>query len=85
MCYFPTHVVGKYPKASSQEFTQMTTDILKEFGERYGERLGDYISGCMKNGGAVTINLGIYQDGSVDTRAVDVLKEVKHRVRKEQP
>ncbi len=29
------------------------------------QRLGDYISGCMKNGGAVTINLGIYQDGSV--------------------
>src|SRR5437867_9570833 len=190
MCYFPTHVVGKYPKASRQEFTQMTTDILREFGERYGEKvvgywfdgfyqcyekypdfsfrdffkicksgnpnriialnswiypnitewqeywagetaspvelpvhatnrrgpgeglryqsllimepywvqqkvempkpkfdaqtLGDYISGCMKNGGAVTINLGIYQDGSVDPRAVDVLKEVRQRVRKEQ-
>ena len=189
MCYFPTHVVGKYPKASSEEFTQMTTDILKEFGERYGEKvvgywfdgfyqcfekypdfsfsdffkvckagnskriiavnswiypnvtewqdywagetanpvglpvngtnargpgqglryqallimepywvqqkvempkpqfdaqkLGDYISGCIKNGGAVTINLGIYQDGSVDPRAVDVLKEVRQRIRKE--
>ncbi len=189
MCYFPTHVIGKYPKASSEEFTQMTTDILKEFGERYGEKvagywcdgfyqcfekypdfsfrdfnkvckagnskrviavnswiypnvtewqdywagetanpvglpvdgtnahgpgqglryqallimepywvqqklempkpqfdaqkLGDYISGCMKNGGAVTINLGIYQDGSVDPRAVDVLKEVRQRIRKE--
>lgn len=188
MCYFPTHVVGKYPKASSQEFTQMTSDILKEFGERYGEKvagywfdgfyqcfekypdfsfrdffkvckagnpqriiavnswiypnvtewqdywagetaspvglpvngtnargpgeglqyqallimepywvqqkvempkpqfnaqvLGDYISGCMKNGGAVTINLGIYQDGSVDPRAVDVLKELRQRIRK---
>ena len=189
MCYFPTHVVGKYPKASSEEFTRMTTDILKEFGERYGERvagywfdgfyqcfekypdfsfrdfftvckagnpqriiavnswiypnvtewqdywagevagpveipvngtnargpgqglryqallimepywvqqkvampeprfdaqtLGDYISQCMTNGGAVTINLGIYQDGSVDPRAVDVLKGVKQRIRKE--
>src|SRR5258705_10564191 len=191
MCYFPTHVVGKYPKASSQEFTQMTSDILKEFGERYGEKvvgywfdgfyqcfekypdfsfrdffkvckagnsnriiavnswiypnvtewqdywagetaspvappvnstnergpgqglryhallimepywvqqkvampkpqfnaqtLGDYISQCMKNSGAVTINLGMYQDGSVDPRAVDVLKEIRQRIRKEQP
>jgi hypothetical protein len=189
MCYFPTHVVGKYPKASSKEFTQMTTDILREFGERYAEkvagywfdgfyqcfekypdfsfrdffkvckvgnpnriiavnswiypnvtewqdywagetaspvalpvkgtnargpgqglryqallimepywvqqkvempkpqfdaqRLGDYISQCMKNGGAVTINLGIYQDGSVDPRAVDVFKGVRQRIRKE--
>jgi len=187
MCYFPAHVIGKYPKASSQEFTQMTTDILKEFGERYGEKvagywfdgfyqcfekypdfpfrdfyqvckagnprriialnswiypnvtewqeywagetaspvglpvngtnargpgqglryqallimqpywvqqkvempkpqfdaqtLGDYVSQCMKNGGAVTINLGIYQDGSVDPKAVDVLKEVRQRIR----
>jgi len=48
------------------------------------QTLGDYVSRCMKNGGAVTINLGIYQDGSVDPRAVDVLKEVRQRIRKEQ-
>ena len=42
MCYFPTHVVGKYPNASSKEFTQMTSDILKEFGERYGEKIAGY-------------------------------------------
>lgn len=48
------------------------------------QTLGDYISQCMKNGGAVTINLGIYQDGSVDPRAVDMLKEVRQRIRKEQ-
>lgn len=47
------------------------------------QRLGDYVSQCMKNGGAVTINLGIYQDGSVDPRAVDVLKEVRQRIRKD--
>jgi hypothetical protein len=47
------------------------------------QRLGDYISQCMKNGGAVTINLGIYQDGSVDPRAVDVLKAVRQRIRKQ--
>jgi len=46
------------------------------------QKLGDYISQCMKNGGAVTINLGIYQDGSVDPKAVDVLKAVRERVRK---
>src|SRR5881296_4054388 len=48
------------------------------------QKLGDYISECMKNSGAVTINLGIYQDGSVDPRAVDVLKEIRQRIRKEQ-
>ena len=47
------------------------------------QKLGDYISQCMKNGGAVTINLGIYQDGSVDPRAADVLKEVRQRIRNE--
>ena len=45
------------------------------------QALGDYISQCMKNGGAVTINLGMYQDGSVYPRAVDVLKEVRQRIR----
>jgi hypothetical protein len=46
------------------------------------QKLGDYISQCMTNGGAVTINLGIYQDGSVDPKAVDVLKDVRRRIRK---
>jgi hypothetical protein len=46
------------------------------------QRLGDYISQCMDNGGAVTINLGIYQDGSVDPKAVEVLKSVRRRIRK---
>ena len=52
-------------------------------GEADAQKLGDYISQCMKNGGEVTINLGIYQDGSVDPRAVDVLKEVRQRIPKE--
>ena len=42
--------------------------------------MGDYISQCKAKGGAVTINLGIYQDGTVDPNAVDVLKEVHKRV-----
>ena len=42
--------------------------------------MGDYVSKCKANGGAVTINLGIFQDGSVDPAAVDVLKEVHKRI-----
>ena len=186
ICYFPTHVIGNYPKASSTEFTQTVTEIVKEFGERYGDRvagywfdgmyqcfekypdfsfrdffkvcktgntnriialnswqypnltdwqeywagevtspvalpqngtnergpgqglryqallvmepfwvrtkvstappslnpkvLGDYISQCMNNGGAVTINVGIYQDGSVDPRALEVLQSASKRL-----
>ncbi len=45
------------------------------------QQLGDYIGRCKANGGAVTINLGIYQDGMVDPNAVNVLKEVRKRVR----
>ncbi len=44
------------------------------------EQLGDYINQCKAKGGAVTINLGIYQDGTVDPNAVDVLKELRKRV-----
>ena len=44
------------------------------------QQLGDYISQCKANGGAVTINLGIYQDGTVDPNAVDVLREVRKRI-----
>jgi hypothetical protein len=42
--------------------------------------LGDCISQCKAKCGAVTINLGMYQDGTVDPNAVDVLKEVRKRV-----
>ena len=44
------------------------------------QRLGDYVSQCKAKGGAVTINLGIYQDGTVDPNAVNVLKEVHKRI-----
>jgi len=64
-------------------WVQQRTDMPKP--KFSAQVLGDYISGCMKNGGAVTINLGIYQDGLVDPRAVDVLKAVRQRIRKEQP
>jgi hypothetical protein len=52
-----------------------------ELSERWPWQLGDYISQCKAKGGAVTINLGVYQDGTVDPNAVDVLKEVRKRVR----
>jgi hypothetical protein len=45
------------------------------------QELGDYIGRCQANGGAVTINLGIYQDGTVDPDAVQVLKEARKRIR----
>ena len=46
------------------------------------ERLSEYIQNCQKNGGAVTINLGIYQDGTVGEKALQVMKEVKSVIRK---
>ena len=46
------------------------------------EQLSEYIKKCMDNGGAVTINLGIYQDGKVGEKALEIMKEVKKRIRK---
>jgi hypothetical protein len=44
--------------------------------------LSTFITDCMKNGGAVTINLAIYQDGTVGKKALQVMKEVKNEIRK---
>lgn len=46
------------------------------------QELSKYIEECMDQGGAVTINLGIYQDGTVDKKALQVMKEVRERIRK---
>lgn len=46
------------------------------------DKLSDYIKKCMTNGGAVTINLGIYQEGTVGEKALEIMKEVKRQVRK---
>jgi hypothetical protein len=43
--------------------------------------LSKYIRDCMVNGGAVTINLGIFQDGTVGEKALDVMKQVRKTVR----
>ena len=46
------------------------------------EELAAYIKACMQNGGAVTINLSIYQDGTVGEKALEVMKGVKAEIRK---
>ncbi len=46
------------------------------------EQLSTYIKSCMDNGGFVTINLAIYQDGTVGKKALQLMKEVKETIRK---
>lgn len=45
------------------------------------EELSGYIRSCMTHGGAVTINLGIYQDGRVGPKALQVMRGVRKLVR----
>ena len=45
-------------------------------------QLSQYIRDCNINGGAVTINLGIYQDGTVGEKALQVMREVREQIRK---
>ena len=45
------------------------------------EQLSSYIKNCMENGGFVTINLAIYQDGTVGEKALQVMKGVKKYIR----
>ncbi len=59
--------VQKKPKVDDPKFTS--------------EELGSYIRNCMANGGAVTINLAIYQDGTVGEKALAVMKGVKEIIR----
>ena len=35
----------------------------------------------MENGGFVTVNLAIYQDGTVGDKALQIMKEVKENIR----
>jgi hypothetical protein len=46
------------------------------------EELSSYIKACMPNDGAVTINLSIYQDGTVGDKALQVMQGVKSEIRK---
>jgi hypothetical protein len=45
------------------------------------EELTQYIRDCMAEGGAVTINLGIYQDGTVGKKALQVMKKIRNKIR----
>jgi len=45
------------------------------------EELRGYIESCMKGGGAVTVNLGIYQDGRMGDRALEVMRAVRRQIR----
>jgi len=187
ICYMATHIVAKYQKVNSTEFTKINTEILQEMGERYKDKiagywfdgwyqcfeeypdvsfesffkatktgnndriialnswiyptvtpwqeylagevarpidapengfmkggpapdlpyhalltmepywvqekaeiptpqlnsseLSQYIKNCMTNGGAVTINMGIYQNGHVGDKALQVMKEVRNQIR----
>ena len=45
------------------------------------EELASYIKACMENGGAVTVNMGIYQDGTVGEKALQVMRGVKEGIR----
>ncbi len=42
-------------------------------------KLVTYIQNCMENKGAVTINLCIYQDGTVGKQALQFMKEVESK------
>ena len=44
-------------------------------------QLSKYIKDCMKNKGAVTVNMGIYQDGTVGKKALEVMKAVRNQIR----
>jgi hypothetical protein len=43
--------------------------------------LGEYIKSCMTNKGAVTINVGIYQEGTFGEKSLEILKKLKQMVR----
>lgn len=46
------------------------------------EQLSTYINGCRENGGMVTMNIGVYQDGTISEETKKVMAEVKKAVYK---
>ena len=45
------------------------------------EELTGYIREDMQRGGVLTINLGIYQDGNIGSKTLQVMREVKKAIR----
>jgi hypothetical protein len=45
------------------------------------EVLASYVQSCMQNQGAVTVNLGIYQDASVGPQARQLMRSVRRKIR----
>jgi hypothetical protein len=45
------------------------------------EVLSEYINACTEKKGAVTINMGIYQNGTFGKKSLQVMKEVRRLVR----
>ena len=43
--------------------------------------LAKYIKACMEKKGTVTINIGIYQEGTIGTKSLELMKEVRKQVR----
>ncbi len=47
------------------------------------EELTDYVKACMANGGVVSINMGIYQDGKVGKESLKVMQALREAIRKQ--
>ncbi|MFC1738872.1 hypothetical protein ACFL1G_07490 [Planctomycetota bacterium] len=46
------------------------------------EELIKYVKACMANGGVVSINMGIYQDGKVGEESLKVMRALRKAIRK---
>ncbi len=45
------------------------------------DELINYVKGCMANGGVVSINMGIYQDGKVGSKSLEVMQALRKAIR----
>ena len=77
---------GPVPDLSYQALLIMEPYWIQEKAEMpdpnfTSAELSQYIRNCMDNGGAVTVNMGIYQDGTTGTKALEVMKGVRKQIR----
>ena len=45
------------------------------------DRLSDYIQECKSRQAVVTVNLGIYQDGTIGPHAAECMAQVRRKIR----